>query len=1157
MQLGYEHGLHPNPIDVQQAIKSGETGFAISLPSTYSEPIWIPTDSHGLLRLDPNSTEAIYALGKNGTKTDTGLTMHDLYAILINKNAMPDHGATNFSATEVHHLQAVFNLGDSKGGWGRIEAGRLVTNPDGSYTLQAFATIRGSGIPPANNNIPGATEYTITPPEIRVPTHLIETAVPRPTFKTVELPQVEQFGIATPFAPRYPLEELGEPVSLPEPPMYYYGGESLEAAQDWLRANPRAHKPYRKIRGADGTETWVDSDGKSVTRSVEKEKNTIEEFLSEIKTADPNHYAEIERLAASLPPMKAETRVAVNIPAWMEGGNIYHLLEEYTRQTDENGNPLNPNRYEINIIINRQTGTPADNSVAEVERFINTGDNRKFQIHYVDIQFEPPFNNVGNARRVITNTTLLRSTQRPTRSGPLYIESEDADLIRVDPRTVTNIIQKLDANAYLDAVRGLQDRLPETMMQNDYLFVYRRAWDFQELLLRRSAYRPERNSAANFTWNRVITGGWNTAYTAEAYALIGGYNPFITKGEDMIMGERMSMARGDGTLPNTDVVGKVPTRTDSSPRRFIYEAVTGKGAYSEAFEDPIANAEIRNETPEELLAKIAWLSRIDNSNQKMFEQLLDNDYQFVKAMTPDPSTANTVETEILTYLGFKPPTAGKTGDFILSPEGNLHITNWSNIQAALNGYRARHQTPLKPGERTGYRTKSNTTSMPPTAAAQATQAEVLQSALTTENLNSIKPILDKLNTPETTAPIRLGKEATLDTNEIAILESVLQRTASQIAATPEMIELQRIVDEQSANNTAFGIAKFFNDAVIEDNTITSPQVIIEQSGPKIHVPTKLFRLWNSSISIKAAQEMIEEYRTKGYQGRRTHTLVQYVEKGLQISITAPKAVPAPVAPVSMQPFEAVMPQAMNKEQQGVIVNAQTLERIKHRIDRAKRIRYDVLSNNKNRVKDLRDLEIAHAGDALDVDARGFEPRRYEITYRTPSGEIFKEPVVVFARTAQNGQLDLLKNSQGRPVAINLYLFDSRLVSRIHQQEIGYDIYTIPRLDEKGVYSGIVTLRVNKDQLNETAQTPTSQPSPAQAPEAAVPAAERILQPGTQVFLGNQPLTVQNISPRDGRQIITFASSGGGSQTYSLEEVVKGLTTPGSSRWAWSASAHTS
>ena len=75
-----------------------------------------------------------------------------------------------------------------------------------------------------------------------------------------------------------------------------------------------------------------------------------------------------------------------------------------------------------------------------------TTQGKSFQINYVDVEFDSPFNNVGNARRVITDLTLMRSVERQNQNKLPYIETEDADLVTVDKNTVINIINKLDNN---------------------------------------------------------------------------------------------------------------------------------------------------------------------------------------------------------------------------------------------------------------------------------------------------------------------------------------------------------------------------------------------------------------------------------------------------------------------------------------------------------------------------------------------------------------------------------------------------------------------------------------------------------------------------------------------------------------------------------------
>lgn len=536
---------------------------------------------------------------------------------------------------------------------------------------------------------PTATAYT--PPtfeEIDPAVKGTEIVLVAPIEQSPSLPIID--------APRLPLEALAPFPGLPDTPRTeYYSGESLTESRKWLSENPQAHKQVRKIKNADGTESWVDKDGNPVRRDISRERAQISQFMTELQAEDPAHYEELLRLAPSIAPMNEQTRVSVNIPSWMEGKTIYETLDKYTKQVGKDGNPLDPNLYEINIIVNRKTGATPDNTVAEIERFKAAAAARgqNLQINYIDVEFNVPLNNVGNARRIITNLTLLRSLQRGRQSGQLYIESEDADLISIDQKTVTNIIDKLDANPQLDAVRGIQDRAPEKMMDNDFLFLYRRMQDFKEVFLRRKDYRPENNLRGSFNWNRTITGGWNTAYTAESYALIGGYNPYMSKGEDMLIGERLSTARGDGFNPNTEIIGRVNTRSDSSPRRYIYEVATGQAAYGENFEDPAVNALIRDKTPEELMESIENLSRIDSANTTLFASMVNNEYQFILGTTPSEADAQDVTKQVMLWLGFKP------GDYEFGTSHNLVVKNWSNVSAALNGYRARHTRPRAEGER--------------------------------------------------------------------------------------------------------------------------------------------------------------------------------------------------------------------------------------------------------------------------------------------------------------------------------------------------------------------------------------------------------------------------------------------------------------------------
>jgi cellulose synthase/poly-beta-1,6-N-acetylglucosamine synthase-like glycosyltransferase len=235
--------------------------------------------------------------------------------------------------------------------------------------------------------------------------------------------------------------------------------------------------------------------------------------------------------------MHPDCQVAVNIPAYHEERGIYHTLEEWANQ-EHSGAPIDKNKYEINVIVNREESGTDDKTFDEVNRFKREHPN--VHVNLVKVVFPNGKGGVGPARKVITDLTLLRSVKRgANQKGSLYMESEDADLLEIDRRAVSNLITKFETNPEIDALRGKQDLAPEILKEHDYLFFERRVERLTEYLLRDERLRPEVNPSADSRWNAVVLGGWNSAYTAEAYALIGG-SQNVRIGEDVDIGTRIS-----------------------------------------------------------------------------------------------------------------------------------------------------------------------------------------------------------------------------------------------------------------------------------------------------------------------------------------------------------------------------------------------------------------------------------------------------------------------------------------------------------------------------------------------------------------------------------------------------------------------------------------
>lgn len=516
----------------------------------------------------------------------------------------------------------------------------------------------------ADKNVP---KFQITPPSI-------ETVVNA-------APTVEGFG-GPAVVLRRPLERLNKKE---DPFTYNYYGYGENRDLQWMRkwvSDMGGPRTRRQVKDASGKEHWVEADNSPVVRSVERERNTIYNYLNSEFSKNPEYKQKVASVMSSLGAMSSNCRVSVNIPAWMEADNLDRLLSQYIDQTDNKGEALEQSLFEINILVNRKKGTPEDNSVKVIESFTEKYAKRhngaRPVVHYANVEMEPEEANIGFVRKLLTDAVLQRSLDRNNQSQPLYIESEDADLIEVDKRTVFNLISKLDKNPHLDAVHGIEGRMSSIIKDNALLLMRRNAWEVLLFNARQKRFRDPRNPNWNSFSNRVITGGWNSGYSAEAYAMIGGYEP-ARAGEDISIGERISMMRGDGDYPNLETIGSVPTRTESSPRRFIDEIANKKSAYEDFVDDDNEEA-IRGVSLSDAMKRIDEYADITEDNKPNFENEAQMYYDWARGSTPTLGDARDVARRIMRSVGYE------EGDYVFEGD-KIHIVNWDNVKRNIEDYR--------------------------------------------------------------------------------------------------------------------------------------------------------------------------------------------------------------------------------------------------------------------------------------------------------------------------------------------------------------------------------------------------------------------------------------------------------------------------------------
>ncbi|MFD0558176.1 hypothetical protein FB566_3475 [Stackebrandtia endophytica] len=431
----------------------------------------------------------------------------------------------------------------------------------------------------------------------------------------------------------------------------------------------------------DGSRTnpWRDAEGRRPVRDARRERIAVREYLDH----QPTGYRDtVEKIAATLPPMHPRCRISALVPCRTEAGQIGGLLSRYADQRDLTGGPLHGDDYEVLALVNRFADEPDDGTADVVNRWSGEG-LRAHAAEYIHPDGEKA--PLTMARKLLADVALWRSVERPEPAGPLYLASEDADVPWLDPRQLAYMITTLDGDPGLDSVRGAQDRCPWQMARHPLLVLMRRSWNFTEALVARRSMWPDRNPGYDFTWNRLNTSGWNTAFTAEVYARVGGYSRQRPFEEDMDIGEKISAFRAyrqDGQLvPQVATVGRIPTRAEGSPRRWLYWAATGTEPYADGNDyenffrrDHERAVKDRALTELETLAETATRLDVDRLTEAM-----QRDLDFLTGRCGGDGNEAVLYRRVLALIGFRPGDADIDG-------GRLCIRSVAGVAERLARY---------------------------------------------------------------------------------------------------------------------------------------------------------------------------------------------------------------------------------------------------------------------------------------------------------------------------------------------------------------------------------------------------------------------------------------------------------------------------------------
>ena len=420
---------------------------------------------------------------------------------------------------------------------------------------------------------------------------------------TDHLPYVEP-PIFLPIFGRRPLEKMGHKLGQKEIilPAYYFGGSGFETSEN-------QKEQYEKERS------------KTLKENPDATLDQFSEIDSYLKKQNPDYTETLKEVAKEMGPIDKECRLSVCIPVagHQEGENIYHTLENYSRQT------IDHKKFEIVLFVNRPDvdkegkQVAPDETMAEIKRFMKDNPDIKIRVCEQILPIEKT--KIGYIRKVMNDAVLLRQRHRGEAAPELFIVSNDADNKGVAPQYIENFVSKFDENPEADSMIGQLDWDPNSYIKNPLIHIGTRLFQYEEAQSRYKGWHCN-SSGANF------------AFRSSIYAAVGGYSDKVSGGEDTDFGARISASRR-GAINKKPIIyaGSRVSRLYTSSRRA--EMVMEKFGLSPleqwdkgfgAFDDEVRkinwqnNKEIDYENEEEVKKLTDALETVINRTIKRTEQ---------------------------------------------------------------------------------------------------------------------------------------------------------------------------------------------------------------------------------------------------------------------------------------------------------------------------------------------------------------------------------------------------------------------------------------------------------------------------------------------------------------------------------------------------------
>jgi len=384
--------------------------------------------------------------------------------------------------------------------------------------------------------------------------------------------------------------------------------------------------PYRKEKteeteytppSAPEYETAGYGEEKKITKEkrIQQEREAVAAYLKNLQETDPAYYEEIMKEAKDK-PMSENCRATICVPA-VPNEDFETLLRNFLGQKDLQDNPLPPDSFEVNILVNDLESKKEDieNAVKKIDELKNKEEFKDLKINIILKPYKEPVP-IGQIRKLLTDVVLARSSNREKQNEPLVIISNDADLRQINKDYIARHLKAYEDNPDLAIVAGKADFPEEEYKKYPYLLATVRLLQAADTVLRnRKVFLPK-------------TMGNNSSFTAEIYAKVGGYDKNHRVAEDLELAERIARKAQAEGRKSEKAIEYHGIDVIADPRRYV--AAIEKGLpVVKAYRDFHENRAIREAEPEK--KRLEALTDINAAEfQKALEEEATNLFNYIK-----------------------------------------------------------------------------------------------------------------------------------------------------------------------------------------------------------------------------------------------------------------------------------------------------------------------------------------------------------------------------------------------------------------------------------------------------------------------------------------------------------------------------------------------